>query len=107
MYWANVERGARSTAYHTHERTDEWSSFCPVMQLRVWVTSASRLDRTILNGHAVGSAPHVMEALDDMAYLMGGQIDSEDLVIHPEAGLIRARGTLRPVGEDDMREWRA
>jgi uncharacterized cupin superfamily protein len=48
-------------------------------------------------GHAAGSRPHVMEATETLTYLMGGQVDADDVVIYPEAGLRRVRGALQPL----------
>jgi uncharacterized cupin superfamily protein len=94
--WACVAPGARSTAFHTHERTDEW-----VFVLSGRAVARIGADRFEIGpndflGHPAGGAPHVMEAVDELTYLMGGQIDSSDIVRYPEAGLKRVGGTLLP-----------
>jgi len=95
VYWVQVEPGALSTAFHTHDRTDEW----------VFVVAGSGVarvgdDRFEMGpndflGHPAGSAPHVMEAVDELTYLMGGQIEASDIVSYPEAGLQRVGGVLQ------------
>jgi uncharacterized cupin superfamily protein len=97
LCWARVEADGRSTVFHTHERTDEW----------VFVLSGRGVARVgderfaigpgDFLAHPAGSAPHVMEAVDDLTYLVGGQIDADDVVTYPEAGLRRAGGLLRPL----------
>lgn len=92
--WTQVEAGDHSTAYHMHERTDEW----------VYVLSGrahARMGRERCEvgpgdfiGHAAGGAPHVMEPIEPMTYLMGGQIDANDVVRYPEAGLRLERGEI-------------
>jgi uncharacterized cupin superfamily protein len=94
VYWARVERGDRSTAYHTHERTDEW-----VFVLSGHASVRVGTDRFEVGpydflGHPAGGPPHVMEATETLIYLMGGQIDPEDVVLYPEAGLRRVHGRL-------------
>jgi hypothetical protein len=38
-----------------------------------------------------------MTAIDDLTYLMGGQIDSADIVSYPAAGLRRVARKLEPM----------
>jgi uncharacterized cupin superfamily protein len=101
VYWARVERGGRSTVLHTHDRTDEW----------VFVLSGRGVarvgdDRFDIGpndflGHPAGSAAHVMEAMDELTYLMGGQIDAGDIITYPDAGLRRVGGRLRAMNGPD------
>jgi uncharacterized cupin superfamily protein len=92
--WARVAGGDRSTAYHTHERTDEWILIL-TGRARVRVgEDRFEVGPDDFLGHPAGSPPHVMEALDELTYLVGGQIDADDVVIYPEAGLKRVGGRL-------------
>lgn len=95
--WARVQAGTGSTAFHTHERTDEW-----VLILSGRAEARSGDDRFEVGpgdflGHPAGAPSHRLEAIDDLTYLMGGQIDADDVVIYPEAGLERVGGRLRPL----------
>jgi uncharacterized cupin superfamily protein len=95
--WARVARGGRSTVFHTHDRTDEW-----VLVLSGRGVARVGDDRFEIGpddflGHPAGSAPHVMEAVEELTYLVGGQIDASDVVVYPEAGLRRAGGRLQRV----------
>jgi hypothetical protein len=38
-----------------------------------------------------------MTVIDELTYLMGGQIDSADIVTYPEAGLRRVARKLEPL----------
>jgi hypothetical protein len=38
-----------------------------------------------------------MEAIDELTYLVGGQIDRADVVTYPEAGLKRVGRQLQPI----------
>jgi hypothetical protein len=38
-----------------------------------------------------------MEAVDDLIYLMGGQIDAGDIVTYLDAGLRRVGAQLQPI----------
>jgi uncharacterized cupin superfamily protein len=95
--WAQVATGARSTAFHTHDRTEEW----------IFVLAGSAIarvgeDRFAIGpndflGHPAGGPAHLMEALDELTYLVGGQIDVDDIVTYPEAALQRVGGRLQPL----------
>lgn len=99
VYWASVKRGDRSTAFHTHEKTDEW----------VFILSGSVLvdvgDEQFeagpydFIGHPAGSAPHVMQAQSDLIYLMGGMIDASDVVHYPRHGMVRIGRRLGPAAQ--------
>jgi uncharacterized cupin superfamily protein len=91
-----VAAGARSTAYHTHERSDEWVY---VLAGRAAVRVGGErfeVGAGDFLGHPAGGPPHQMEPLVDLEYLMGGMIDPDDVVHYPEAGLCRAGGRLEP-----------
>lgn len=96
--WARVAAGGHSTAYHRHDRTDEWvyilegRASARVADQRFEVSAGDFL------GHPAGGAPHVMEPITELSYLMGGQIDPEDVVDYPEAHLQRRKGKLGPSG---------
>ena len=96
VVWSQVEPGAHSTAFHTHDRTDEWV-FILAGRASVRV-GAERFEvgpHDFL-GHPAGGAAHVMEPLEPLTYLMGGEIDVDDIVIYPEAGVRRIHGRLEP-----------
>ena len=95
--WTLVRAGDHSTAYHTHDRTDEWVYILSGRaHARVGNDRFEIVEGDFL-GHPAGSAPHVMEPLTDLVYLMGGQIDPDDVVLYPEAGVQRRAGTIEPI----------
>jgi uncharacterized cupin superfamily protein len=81
---------------HTHERTDEW----------IFVLSGHAVARVgnerfdvgpnDFVGHPAGGGAHAMEAVDELSYLMGGQIDATDIVNYPQARRRRVAGVLEP-----------
>lgn len=95
--WTRVEVGARSTALHTHTRTDEWIF---ILTGRAWARLG---DATFEVGphdfiaHPAGGPAHVMEPIAPLTYLMGGERDPDDVVTYPEAGLRRIHGKLAPL----------
>ena len=95
--WTRVAAGDLSTAYHTHDRTDEWiyildgDARASVGDARFAVAAGDLL------AHPAGSPAHVMEAVSQLTYLMGGQIDPKDTVTYPEAGMRRKGGRLEPL----------
>lgn len=95
--WARVAAGDRSTALHTHDRTDEWIFILSGRALARIGDSQSEIGPNDFIGHAAGGLPHVMTAREELTYLMGGQIDSADVVTYPEAGLRRVGGKLEPL----------
>ena len=87
--WARVAAGDHSTAFHTHDRTDEWV-FILAGRAHARVGDAELdIGPNDFIGHPAGGPPHVMTAIDELTYLMGGQIDSSDVVSYPEAELRR------------------
>jgi uncharacterized cupin superfamily protein len=87
--WSVVAPGAHSTAYHTHDRTDEWlyllrgSAVARVGDRRFEVSAGDFL------AHPAGGAPHMLVAETELEYLMGGMIDASDVVTYPDAGIRR------------------
>jgi len=96
VYWAEVARGDRSTAFHTHERTDEWVFILSGKAMVDVGDERFEVGPNDFLGHPARSAPHVMEALTDLTYLMGGMIDASDVVTYPRHGLVRRGGRLAP-----------
>lgn len=99
VYWAEVKAGDRSTAFHTHEKTDEWILILD--GTAVVDIGGQRFDigPDDFLGHPAGSAPHVMEAVTDLTYLMGGQIDRTDVVRYPRHRLRRVGGRLEAMSD--------
>lgn len=98
--WARVAAGDRSTAYHTHTRTDEWLY---ILQGRARArVGDERFDVAAGDflGHPAGGAPHVMEPLTDLVYLMGGESDPDDVVLYPDAGVQKRSGKIEPMTEE-------
>ena len=81
----NYTAGDRSTAYHTHDRTDEWiyvlggRATLRIGEQRCEVSAGDFV------AHPAGGPAHLMEPLTDLDYLMGGQVDPEDVVTYPDA----------------------
>ena len=99
--WTRVSAGDRSTAYHTHDRTDEWLYILEGRaQVRVGDDRFEVAAGDFL-GHAAGGPAHVMEPMTELTYLMGGQIDPDDVVTYPEAGVRRRGGRLEPLDAGD------
>jgi uncharacterized cupin superfamily protein len=97
VFWVRVAAGDRSTAYHSHERTDEWIHVL-AGRARVRVGDAlCEVGAGDFVGHPAGAPPHAMEAETDLEYLMGGMIDYDDTVIYPEARMRRIAGRLEPI----------
>jgi uncharacterized cupin superfamily protein len=95
--WTRVAVGDRSTAYHTHDRTDEWVY---ILEGRAGVRVGE--DRFEVSagdfvGHPAGGPAHVMEPISELTYLMGGQIDPDDIVIYADAGVRRRHGLIEPL----------
>jgi uncharacterized cupin superfamily protein len=94
---AEVAAGGRSTVLHSHSRTDEWL-FILAGRARVRVgDDAFEAGPADFLGHAAGSPPHEMTALEALTYLVGGEIDAADVVTYPEAGKRRVGGRLEPL----------
>ena len=89
VYWSRVEPGERSTAFHRHERTDEWI-FVLAGRGRARVgDDRFEIGQFDFLAHPAGGAAHVMEAIEPLLYLMGGEIDPSDVVVYPDAGVRR------------------
>ncbi len=94
--WTRVAPGDRSTAYHTHDRTDEWV-FVLEGRARVRVgTESFEVSPGDFVGHPAGGPPHVMEPETPLTYLMGGMSDPEDVVTYPDANVQRRGGRIVP-----------
>lgn len=97
--FTRVAAGAKSTAYHSHERTDEWlyllegRASARVGDDRFEVGAGDFL------GHPAGGPPHQMRPETDLVYLMGGMVDPDDVVLYPDAGRRRVAGRLEDLGE--------
>ena len=92
-----MEPGTHSTAFHTHDRTDEWV-FILAGRARVRVGDERfEVGPHDFVGHASGSPAHVMEPIEPLTYLMGGEINPDDVVIYPAAGVRRVYGRLEPL----------
>lgn len=96
VYWAQVSRGDRSTAFHTHERTDEWVFILSGRAIVDVGDDRFEVGPNDFIGHPAGSAPHVMAAVTDLTYLMGGMIVTSDVVHYPRHGMTRVGGRLGP-----------
>jgi quercetin 2,3-dioxygenase len=84
--WARVAAGGRSTVYHTHDRADEWVFVLAGRGVAVVGTERFEIGPDDFVGHPAGGPAHVMEAVDDLTYLVGGQIDPADVTTYPESG---------------------
>ena len=97
VYEVRVAAGDLTTAFHTHEHTDEWILMLEgIARARVGEQAFAVGPGDFL-GHPAGSAPHILEAETDLVYLVGGNSDPDDVVIYPEAGLRREGGKLGPL----------
>jgi uncharacterized cupin superfamily protein len=97
VVWSRVEAGARSTAFHTHDRTDEWVYILEGRATARVGDARFEVGPGDFVGHPAGGPAHVMEAVEPLVYLMGGQRDPEDVVSYPEAGQQLVRGRLEPI----------
>ena len=95
--WAQVEPGRRSTVFHTHDRTDEWIFVLSGRGVARVGDERFEIGPNDFLGHPAGGPPHVIEAIDELTYLVGGQIDASDVVTYPEAGLRRVNEHLEPL----------
>jgi uncharacterized cupin superfamily protein len=95
--WSHVKAGAHSTAYHTHTTTDEWVYILEGRAAARVGDARFEVEAGDFMGHPAGSAPHVMEPITDLTYLMGGMIDPNDVVLYPDAGQQRRAGKLEPL----------
>lgn len=93
--WVQVAPGGCTTVYHTHDRTDEWVFILSGRGVARTGETRFKIGPDDFLGYPAGCAPHVMEAVDELTYLMGGQIDETDIVTYPEAGLRRVGRVLQ------------
>jgi uncharacterized cupin superfamily protein len=94
VYWVELAAGGLSTVLHTHERTEEWVYILAGRALARIGDERFEVGPGDFLGYPRNSAAHVMQATSTLTYLMGGQIDAEDTVIYPEAGMRRVGGRL-------------
>ena len=95
--WSRVRAGDLSTAYHTHDRTDEWLYILEGSARARLADERFEVGPGDFLGHPAGGPAHVMEPETDLVYLMGGQVDPDDVVIYPEAGVQRRNGVIEPL----------
>jgi uncharacterized cupin superfamily protein len=94
--WTRVAAGDRSTAYHSHQLTDEWLYILEGRAKARVGDDRFEVGPGDFLGHPSGGLPHVMEPTTQLTYLMGGQSDADDVVDYPEAGLQRRQGKIVP-----------
>lgn len=97
VYRSEVRAGDRSTAFHSHEKTDEWVFMLSGKGVAEVGDDRFEIGPGDFIGHPAAGAPHVMEAATDLIYLMGGQIDTSDVVTYPRHGLKRVGARLVPI----------
>ncbi len=98
--WTRVKVGDHSTAYHTHDRTDEWV-YVLTGRARVRVGDERfEVGPGDFLGHPAGGPAHMMEPVSELTYLMGGQIDPDDVVTYPAAEVQLRRGRIEPLTPD-------
>jgi uncharacterized cupin superfamily protein len=95
--WSRVEPGRHSTAYHTHERTDEWIYVLSGSAIARVGDARFRVEAGDFLAHPAGGAPHTMIAETGLEYLMGGMIDSADVVTYPDARVRKRGGAFEPI----------
>jgi uncharacterized cupin superfamily protein len=95
--WAQVAGGGRSTVFHTHDRADEWVFILAGRGVARMGDQRFEIGPDDFIAHPAGSAAHAMEALDDLTYLVGGQIEAGDVTTYPEAGMRRVDQRLEPL----------
>ena len=97
VVWSRVEAGDRSTARHTHERTDEWIYVLEGRAVAQVGDARFAVGPGDFIAHPARSPAHHMEVSETLVYLMGGQRDPEDVVTYPDARMRRVRGVLTPL----------
>ncbi len=97
VHWVRVAAGVATTAFHSHERTEEWVFILTDHAIVRVGDEIFEVGPDDFVGHPALGAPHVMEAVDDLIYLMGGQIDAGDIVTYLDAGLRRVGAQLQPI----------
>ena len=84
--WVRLEAGVESTTFHTHERTDEWVYLLSgEAELRLG-EGEHRVAAGDFVGHPAKGPAHVLRALTEITYLMGGQHIPDDVVVYPDLG---------------------
>ncbi len=84
--WVRLESGVESTAFHTHESTDEWVFLLTGnAELRLG-SERHRVSAGDFVAHPAKGPAHVMRALSDVTYLMCFECTPDDVVAYPELG---------------------
>ena len=95
--WGCVAAGDLSTAYHTHDHTDEWLYILSGRaQARVG-DARFEVGPGDFMAHPSGGAAHTLEVSSELEYLMGGMRDPEDIVRYLDAGVMKRHGALTPI----------
>jgi quercetin 2,3-dioxygenase len=94
---ASVKAGDRTTAFHTHDRTDEWVFILAGSAVGEIGDERFEIRPGDFIGYPAGGPPHLMQAKSELTYLMGGQIDGGDVVVYPRDGKQRVGGKLGPL----------
>ena len=93
--WVRLESGVESTAFHTHESTDEWVFLLSgAAELRLG-SERHRVSAGDFIAHPAKGPAHVMTALSEVTYLMGGECSDDDVVIYPELGIRKTPAELQ------------
>jgi uncharacterized cupin superfamily protein len=77
VYWMNIAAGGRSTVFQSHERTDGWVYILSGRGIARVGDDRFEIGPDDFIGHPARSAPHMMEAVEALTYLTGGQIDRD------------------------------
>jgi uncharacterized cupin superfamily protein len=95
--WVRLEDGVESTTFHTHEGTDEWVYLLSgEAEVRLG-DGRHRASAGDFIAHPAKGPAHVMLALSDVTYLMGGEHISADVVIYPEIGMRLTSGGFEKI----------
>jgi uncharacterized cupin superfamily protein len=97
--WARVAPGGRSTLFHAHDRTDEWIFVLAGRGTARVGDDVFEIGPDDFLGHPAGGPAHEMRALDELTYLVGGQVDASDVVTYPDAGLRRIAARVEPIAQ--------
>lgn len=98
VYWARLDAGATSTSFHTHTRNDEWVFILAGRAAARFGDERYEVGPHDFLGFPAGCPAHTMSAIEPLTYLLGGEIDLEDVVIYPERGERRVAGRIEPLG---------
>jgi uncharacterized cupin superfamily protein len=99
VYLAEVLAGNLSTAFHHHEKTDEWVFILAGTGIARVGDDRFNVGPDDFIGYPAHGLPHVIEATTDMTYLMGGQVDATDVVEYPDHRMRRVGSRLESSAE--------